>query len=405
MNTYIFLTNQYLPKPGATGVCVHQLAKYLASEGNEVFTVCYEGNEPMDCCDGVKIIRVRPPVYLQEKRNTSPIAAKLQHMESLTSKLLHITDYPLRSRTLVHRFEKAIEALMKNRSDVKIIASYTPLEAVIAAAQVKKKYGDAVKAVYYSTDTLSNEQGEDGILPASYRQECGIRWEKKLFSVYDLILIMECHKEHYFSDAFKPYWEKMRVVNFPLLVKITQGECKTKEHSGKTRLVYAGTLYRKLRNPSFLLSILTALSREMDFEAIFLGSGDCEDILEKAEIDSRNAIRFLGMRPHEEALEYIDSADVLLSIGNAESPMAPSKIFEYMATGKPILHTYTYEKDPCLEPLRKYGNALIIKEDDKFDMNQLQAFVAAPKVVDFRTVAQIFRTSIPEYTTSLIEGL
>lgn len=405
MNTYIFLTNQYMPKPGATGVCVHQLAKHLASEGNDVFTVCYEGNEPMGCCDGVKIVRVSPPVYLQEKRNTSPITAKLQHMESLASKLLHITAYPLRSRALVHRYEKTVEALMKDRDNVKIIASYTPLEAVIAAAQVKKKYGDAVKAVYYSTDTLSNEQGEDGILPASYRQECGIRWEKKLFSVCDQILIMECHKEHYFSGTFKPYWEKMRVVNFPLLVKTTRDECKVKEHSGKTRLVYAGTLYRKLRNPSFLLSILTALSSELDFEALFLGSGDCEDILEKAEIDSRNAIKFLGMQPHEAALEYIDSADILLSIGNAESPMAPSKIFEYMATGKPIVHTYTYEKDPCLEPLRKYGNALIIKEDDKFDISQLQAFVASPKVVDFQTVAKIFQSSTPEYTTSLIEGL
>ena len=36
MSKYIFLTNAYLPKPGATGMCVHQIAKELSNRGHEV---------------------------------------------------------------------------------------------------------------------------------------------------------------------------------------------------------------------------------------------------------------------------------------------------------------------------------------------------------------------------------
>ena len=45
MATFIFLTNQYLPKPGATGVCIHQLAKVLAAENHDVHVVCYADGE------------------------------------------------------------------------------------------------------------------------------------------------------------------------------------------------------------------------------------------------------------------------------------------------------------------------------------------------------------------------
>lgn len=404
MGTFVFLTNQYLPNPGATGLCVHQLAKQLASKGSEVFSICYATVDLATSYDGVKVIGVKPPVYCRNEQKGGRFYREYRNMVSRASKLVHITSYPLRSDALVRRYRNAVREILKERTNVTVVASFTPLEAVLAGEILKREYKERVKFIYYSTDTLSNEQGEDGFLPASYRQKCGIRWEKRLFAAADKILVMECHQKHYFSDVYKAFQEKMSVVNFPLFSKLDVKE-RAKDLSDEISMVYAGSLYRVLRNPQFLCDCLVKLSKEMNISVDFLGGGDCGDILEKSGRESEGHIRGHGMQSNDTAMRYISNADVLLSIGNAESPMAPSKIFEYMATGKPIVHTYTYEKDPCLEPLRKYGNALIIKEDDKFDISQLQAFVASPKVVDFQTVAKIFRTSTPEYTTSLIEGL
>ena len=124
--------------------------------------------------------------------------------------------------------------------------------------------------------------------------------------------------------------------------------------------------------------------------------------MNKAEIDSNGAVKYLGMQPHDTAIQYIASADVLLSIGNVESPMAPSKIYEYMATGKPIIHTYTYEKDPCIEPLNKYGNSLILKNDDKNALEKAMIFINQITILNYEEVRSKFLTSTPYYSADLI---
>ena len=136
-----------------------------------------------------------------------------------------------------------------------------------------------------------------------------------------------------------------------------------------------------------------------------LGSGDCNDIIEKAVLDSEGVIKFHGMQPHNIVIEYLSSADILLSVGNAESPMAPSKIYEYMSTGKPIIHTYTYDRDPCIEPLKKYGNALLVKEGDGNAVLKIKRFIEISKTLNYEEVEKTFITSTPKYTADILENL
>ena len=143
----------------------------------------------------------------------------------------------------------------------------------------------------------------------------------------------------------------------------------------------------------------------MKIHASFLGSGDCDDIIVAAAEESNGCIEKMGMQPHDVAMQYIGNADVLLSIGNVDSPMAPSKIYEYMSTGKPIIHVYTYEKDPCLDPLRIYGNALLIKENDSSGCEKMTKFIDNRKILGFEEVQRKFLLSTPAYSIDLIENL
>lgn len=399
---FIFLTNQYLPKPGATGLCVHQLAKELAKDNN-VWTVCYKDEDDRKVFDDVNIIKIDVPFFLRENNSKRNIARKVQYYGSLFSKAMYFRRYPLRSRRLIKNYKKAIERILESVGEATIIASYTPLEAVIAAKETKDSHKDRVKIVYYSTDTLSNEQGNDGLLPAEYRTKCGIRWEKELFAKFDKILIMECHKDHYYTDTYKEFFQKYAVVNFPLLKRPVIQEIKNEED--KIRLVYAGTLYKQMRNPESLLNILVDISKKIEIDVYFLGGGDCEELLNKAERDSNGVVKYLGMQPHDIAMDYLARADILLSIGNAESPMAPSKIYEYMSTGKPIVHTYTYDGDPCIAPLKKYGNALLIRDGNRNSSSEIETFIRNRHILLFREVEQSFITSTPGYTTDFLKKI
>ena len=398
---YIFLTNQYMPIPGATGLCIHKLAKELAKE-EKVYTICYKNISKRKVFDNVEIISVNAPSYFNcmYKNRLDKI---YKHARSLIAKLIHIKHYPLRSFRLVNTYIRETEKLIKNEKEkIVIVASYTPLEAVIAAYKLKDKYKDRVKIVYYSADTLSNEMGNSGILSASYRQKCGRIWEKKLFKKFDKILIMECHNEYYSSDEYKEFSKKIDVVNFPLF---EPQQITIKKNNLKTSFLYAGTLYKKLRNPEFLCECMIKLSKIKSIEVDFFGSGDCTDVLNNATKNSNGAIQYNGMKSHEYIISRIEKVDILLSIGNIDSPMSPSKIYEYMNTGKPIIHFYTDDKDVCLKPLTEYRNSLLIKNKDPYAVEKIENFLSNYYVINYEILKKLFMKSTPEYTVNILKKM
>ena len=402
MEKYIFMTNYYLPFPDATGMCVHKIAKELAKK-HDVTTLCYESLDNQKNIDGVNILPIRIPLFLKRNKNRNKIYLKFLYMDSLIHKFIYIKKYPLRSNKLVREYIKKTENIISESDQTKIIASFTPLEAVIAAYKLKIKYPDKVKIIYYSTDTLSNEKSDSGFLPLEYREKCGLEWERKLFKEFDKLILMECHKEHYSSDIFEEFKNKMVFVNFPFMEKQIF-EVKQSKASKKIHFVYAGTLYKIIRNPKYLCDALVRLSKRNSIRVDFLGGGDCNDILEEASVQSNQSIVFHGMQSHDVAMKYINNADVLLSIGNLNSPMVPSKIYEYMSTGKPIVHIYFSENDPCILPLKIYGNALIVHNGDKNADKKLDKFLRSIINLGYETIEEKFITSTPKYTAEIINN-
>lgn len=401
MNKYVFLTNQYVPKPGATGQCIHQLAKHLAKSGNDVTTICYDDESNINKYDGVNIIRIKPPFYMNENI-TSKFKKSIASFASRLSKTIYIFKYPLRSVLLVKKYYNNCRKIINKNDYVTIIASYTPLEAVLAAYHIKIKYKTKVKIVYYSADTLSNDMDISGILPLKYRKKQGIRWEKRLFKLYDRILIMECHKEHYLSDTYSNFHNKMSIVNFPLLENTANQNKKQENKNKKIKMVYAGSFYKKIRNPEYLLKTLTTIIKNKKISVDIMGTGDCTDTIENYANKSNGLIKYHGMIEHDKVVKYMDDCDVLLSVGNKNSPMVPSKIYEYMATGKPIIHIYYDESDSCIKPLEKYENSLLIRDGDINAEKKILPFLSKLTTLPYKVVKEKFLTSTPEYTINEI---
>ena len=405
MKQYIFITNQYLPAPGATGMCVHSVASEIAYRGFHVSVICYsnDGKYHEEIYNNLRVYKVPVPFFLREIQGKGSFFKKVFRLLSMTAKLVHIRDYPLRSTLLVSRYVKTIKRIIDVNNQTTIVASYTPLEAVVAMLKIKKAY-KGITTIFYSTDTLSNEKGNEGMLSIETRTAKGIKWEKRILSTVDMAIIMECHMDYYQGEQYKLFRPKMVTANFPLLTPPKKINSKKSKGSDKL-LVYAGTLYKKLRNPSFICEILYRVSQCSPICVAFMGGGDCDDIMGSYADKSNGVIQFLGMQPHSVAMKYITECDILLSIGNNESPMAPSKIYEYMSTGKPIIHTYTWEKDPCIEPLTKYGNALLLNEKKDVDINSVCEFIENSCIISFSDVKAKFASATPEYTADLICNL
>lgn len=120
--------------------------------------------------------------------------------------------------------------------------------------------------------------------------------------------------------------------------------CKRKE-GNKLTIVYTGILYR-LRTPEyFLRSVEKFLEKEPDFltnvEIIFIGTIE-EPIMDmlKGFTKLKGIIKTLGFLSHKETLRMMMQSDLLLYIDDQSAEAAhgiPGKLFEYMASRKPIL--------------------------------------------------------------------
>ena len=68
----------------------------------------------------------------------------------------------------------------------------------------------------------------------------------------------------------------------------------------------------------------------------------------------------------------VNSAHCLLSIGNKNPNQIPSKVIEYLATGKPIIHFTEIDDDPVINLSNEFHNLVTLnKSDDEKKLSSL----------------------------------
>jgi glycosyltransferase involved in cell wall biosynthesis len=167
----------------------------------------------------------------------------------------------------------------------------------------------------------------------------------------------------------------------------------------ETHLVFIGTLYRALRDPSPLLALFRALQRRRaDLHLHFFGAlNDCAPCF--AGVDAHNIHRH-GVVPRETIAAAMRDADILVNIGNATPHQLPSKLVEYAAAARPILNLASRGGDTAAAFLATYPAALTLTVGDGEPGAQTVdaglAFIAASPPVTTEAAARFLRPYTPE---------
>ena len=202
----------------------------------------------------------------------------------------------------------------------------------------------------------------------NHRKKVATRVLKRANHIFMVKGIKDWNIKHGYNP---PYHEKTTEIFIPILQEVNL----PKRESKKTALVYTGGFYRDIRNPEKMFDIISSLPLEFNFNVFSRG---CEDIVEsKKEKFSEKILNIGGYISHEECLQEMANADFLINLGNTMKQQMPSKILEYMGTGKPIINFYFVEEDMCLPILEKYPLSISINLNNysQKDIDDLAKFI------------------------------
>ena len=143
-----------------------------------------------------------------------------------------------------------------------------------------------------------------------------------------------------------------------------------------------------------LVSVLNQSLREIEIICINDCSTDNSDeIINKYVNDN---IHYYSAVNRSKYLDLIcNEYDILVNIGNDCELQEPSKMFELLSTGLPILNFY-YRKDSQFEIIEKYPLGINVRIDGEIGLELLESFCNnnKNKQLPFREVVDIF----PEYS-------
>lgn len=409
---YIFIVTE---ANSANGHCIKNIMKVLTQDGHQVFCITNREHKEESCyeIDGVKYFSVKPRfVYVLssyiERENISVFKKRsLKKIIAFLTKakqLLFLGVWPWLSPCYTNRIYKALKALYLQEGADCVVPVYTQIDTLIAAKKLKKHYPNICYIPYF-LDSLS---GGYGLTLFTKKQTIkkGLRWERKLLNNANQIVMMQSSKSHHeVYSVNQPYYQRIQYFDLPLLSETKVDVCLLNLNQNKKNLLYVGTLPHGIRSPKYFLETIRLL-KGADWEFYFIGTEDCQILNEVAKLDGR--IHVLGKIPREMALCYEMQANVLVNIGNTNPNMTPSKIFEYMSMGKPIISTKPIKNEPSLPYLSKYPKVLLLDENalpPKEAAEQIEAFCNTLHNVGFETVRNLFYQNTPNAFAHFLENI
>ena len=165
----------------------------------------------------------------------------------------------------------------------------------------------------------------------------------------------------------------------------------------RINLLYAGGFIEKARSPEYFLEILARLPPESKIVWHVFSSGCYAEAL--ADFARRHPDRLVCHRPVKvhEIRDVMNACDILVNVSNDMDQFFPSKVFDYLSTGKPILN-FTYPKRMKNPLFEKHPHYLDVEMfgDAAADVARVQAFCEANHGRGM-TPQEVF-SRYPEYT-------
>lgn len=416
----VFVLSNYKPNVTATSNCAYNVIKHMKNKYDITVICLHHGKDHLieENIDDVNVIRLRDNYeYFYHL-----LKGKYNAEKSKTKKLFFFIIFRL--LTLInfvmfcfksHSIRKANISLyykyLKKVNSEKKIDTIIPVslgfESVVASYKFRKKNNE-VKMIPYLFDPFTfNASLHKRPFFYKMRTKNHLELEQKIFSLSNKIFILP-QLEQIMKTSFANFYSKVILTEHPLLEKSNASPIKGMfEDNKKIKIVYTGTLYQSIRNPEYLLTVYQLIEdADMSSQLHMFTAGNCDNILNYFKGYLKESLILHGTVSLLEAQSAMHNADILINLGNTVTYQIPSKIFEYIATGKPIIHFYSHKEDKVIEILESYPLALCLESDPAQLRENSKKFldfcmVNAGGILNYDQIEKKYFSALPTTTATL----
>lgn len=391
----LYIVDEAYPTTSANGRIVYRIIDELVKHPDIQITVlCRARNQEQLCItdyNGSKIIHA-PGKYATKAEALNNKLGKYKWMRFL-----------LNPRTVYYRFSGEKDYYMAEAKlwikhhlrdfDV-MVANSMPFYPLELAA----KFGDKKPVVFYKMEPVAHYVNQNNPELGKKTEE---EWDNKAKAIVMDDLIYKFYKQYASEDNLR----KVVVARFPCVIDRKKTSSEGLLDKGTCNMVYVGRFYYKKRDPQFLFSLMNALQNKgirLTIAGSYSYLKPSKEFIDKYFSNKNPHISYLGVLSADKADALLEEADILVHIGNKVSDQMPSKILDYISTGKPIVNIYGIDDCPTLSYLEKYPWVLNVKDGEEITdslVDKIYKFVqeTAGKKMQFSDIEKIYEKCTPRY--------
>lgn len=292
-------------------------------------------------------------------------------------------------------FSKKIDEICINNNIDAVIGVTSPYYLAEAVAMSKT---NAIKSVY-QLDPYTNNY----TLPYS-KKDFRRKIESNVIKKLDILfapnfVIDDLSKELKIEEP-----SKIIETNLPgIKVKEINSEFYTNnEYSNQIDCLFAGKFYKDIRNPKYLLDVFCELPS--NYILHIAGTG-CEDIISSYKKVLGNRLIQYGQVSKQKVNELIECSNILINVDNVINNQMPSKIVEYICTGKKVINICKNSNTLSNHLITNYPNGISIYESDGDIKSNVEKFIIFSKTKKANFSSKDILSNYIEYTDEFVSRL
>lgn len=367
----LFILHEYFPAPSAITNCIEPLISKFKEEGIQISILTRKNQRYLpnkETLNAIKIYRIADYYSIindQLERNTNTIV-KLFYKIVRKLFLLNKKNRPNNEKGLLNK-SKAVnlgkKIIKKEKCDCIISVSYPFITHQIANMLIKNTN---IKWIAYQCDPHT--------LNYTFNNEIDRRMKEEIncLKKSDIIFLSEENYRENIKIQLSELKSKYYVLPFPI---IKDPKLNNKINSNKIfKFVYTGTLYANLREPFHMLDFFSKTDLNYILDMYFFAEENINLKLKLYKKNMGDKLNLFKNATKNECQKALEEADFILNIGNNVPNQLPSKIYEAIQYGKPIVNFYCIKNDTSKMTLDKYPLAISIKLPNERNQNKFVKF-------------------------------